>query len=150
MLIIFFDTKRIVKMEFFLACKTANSAYYCKVLLRMHENVRRLHPELWRQKIAAASRQLTVSHFLYHQGFFTKNNMTSPHTLLLSVSSIEDKLKGRHFETNEVIEAESQAMLNTLTERDSQGTFKQEQECWEGAYARKGTTSRVMVSSAPS
>jgi hypothetical protein len=32
-----------------------------------------------------------------------------------SVSPIEDKLKGRHFDTIEVIEAESQAVLDTLT-----------------------------------
>jgi hypothetical protein len=33
------------------------------------------------------------------------------------------KLKGRHFDTNEMIEAESQAVLNTLTENDSQDAF---------------------------
>jgi hypothetical protein len=30
------------------------------------------------------------------------------------------KLKGRHFDTTEVIKAESQVVLNTLTERDFQ------------------------------
>jgi hypothetical protein len=34
------------------------------------------------------------------------------------------KLKGRHFDTYEVIESESQAVLNTLTEYDFQGAFK--------------------------
>jgi hypothetical protein len=34
------------------------------------------------------------------------------------------KLKGLHFDTLEVIEAESQAMLNTLTEHDFQDAFK--------------------------
>jgi hypothetical protein len=34
------------------------------------------------------------------------------------------KLKGRHFDTNEVIEAESQAVLNTLTEQGYQDAFK--------------------------
>jgi hypothetical protein len=34
------------------------------------------------------------------------------------------KLKGRHFETIEVIEAESQVVLNTLTEHDFQDAFK--------------------------
>jgi hypothetical protein len=34
------------------------------------------------------------------------------------------KLKGRHFETTEVIEAESQVVLNTLTEHDFQDAFK--------------------------
>jgi hypothetical protein len=34
------------------------------------------------------------------------------------------KLKGRHFDTVEVIELELQAVLNTLTEHDFQGAFK--------------------------
>jgi hypothetical protein len=34
------------------------------------------------------------------------------------------KLKGHHFDTTEMIEAESQAVLNTLTEHDFQDVFK--------------------------
>jgi hypothetical protein len=34
------------------------------------------------------------------------------------------KQKGRHFDTTEVIDIESQAMLNTLTEHDFQDAFK--------------------------
>jgi hypothetical protein len=34
------------------------------------------------------------------------------------------KQKGRHFETIEMIEAKSQAELNTLTEHDFQDAFK--------------------------
>jgi hypothetical protein len=48
-------------------------------------------------------------------------------------------LKGRHFVTNEVIEAEPQAVLNTLTEHDFQDAFKEDRSAWNGAYARMGT-----------
>jgi hypothetical protein len=34
------------------------------------------------------------------------------------------KLKGRHFDTNEVIEAKSQVVLNTLREHDFQDALK--------------------------
>jgi hypothetical protein len=34
------------------------------------------------------------------------------------------KLKGRHFDTTEMMEAESQAVLNTLTEHDFQDAVK--------------------------
>jgi hypothetical protein len=34
------------------------------------------------------------------------------------------KLKGHHFDTTEVIKAESQAVLNTITEHDFQDAFK--------------------------
>jgi hypothetical protein len=38
------------------------------------------------------------------------------------------KPKGRHFHPIEVIEAESQAVLNTLTEHDFQDAFKEWQK----------------------
>jgi hypothetical protein len=38
------------------------------------------------------------------------------------------KLKDRQFDTIEVIETESQAVLNTLTEHDSQDAFKKWQK----------------------
>jgi hypothetical protein len=41
------------------------------------------------------------------------------------------KVKGRHFDTVEAMEAEPQAVLNTLTEHDSQDAFKQWQNRWE-------------------
>jgi hypothetical protein len=37
---------------------------------------------------------------------------------------LDIKLKGRHFDTIEVIEAESQAVLNVLTEHGFQNAFK--------------------------
>jgi hypothetical protein len=49
----------------------------------------------------------------------------------------------------EVIEAESQEVMNTLTEHDFQDAFKNCRKAGDRAYARKGTTWRVMVSSRP-
>jgi hypothetical protein len=40
------------------------------------------------------------------------------------------KLNSCNFDTTEVVEAESQAVLNTLTEQDSQDTFKKWQKSW--------------------
>jgi hypothetical protein len=47
MLIIFFDINGIVRKKFVLAGKAASSAYYCEVLLRLRENVRRQSPKIW-------------------------------------------------------------------------------------------------------
>jgi hypothetical protein len=48
-----------------------------------------------------------------------------PHPPHFSLSSrLKIKLKGSHFDSVEAIEAESQAMLNTLTERNFQDAFK--------------------------
>jgi hypothetical protein len=59
------------------------------------------------------------------------------------------KLKGRHFDTTEVMEAEPQAVLNTLTEHDFRMHLQNGRSAGNGAYGRKGTTSRVMVASRP-
>jgi hypothetical protein len=59
------------------------------------------------------------------------------------------KLKGRHFDTIELIEAESQAVLNTLTEHDFKDAFKNGRSPGNGACVLKGTASRVMVASRP-
>jgi hypothetical protein len=49
-----------------------------------------------------------------------------------------------------VIKAESQAVLNTLTEHDFQDALlKNGRSAGNGAYAQKGTISRVMVASRP-
>jgi hypothetical protein len=60
---------------------------------------------------------------------------------------VKIKLKGRHFDTIEVIEAESQAVLNALTEQDLQDAFKNGRSAGNGVYTRKGTTARVMMAS---
>jgi hypothetical protein len=62
---------------------------------------------------------------------------------------LKAKLKGQHFDTTEVIEAESQAVLNSLTEHGFQDAFKNGRRSGNCEYARKGTTSRVMVASRP-
>jgi hypothetical protein len=59
------------------------------------------------------------------------------------------QLKGHHLDTIEAIVAESQTVLNSVTEYDFQDAFIKWQERWEGAYARKVTTSRAMVAIRP-
>jgi hypothetical protein len=62
--------------------------------------------------------------------FLTKNNMTVvPNPRYRSLfPRLKMKLKASHFDTIEVIEAESQAVLNTLTEHDFQDSFKKWQK----------------------
>jgi hypothetical protein len=141
MLIIFFDIKGIVHKEFVLAGQTVNSTYYCDILRRLHENVRRLCPKLWLQKNWLLHHDNASSHTsFFTREFLTKNNITvvpqppySPDLAPCSCSlfyRLKMKLKGCHFHTIEVIEAESQAVLSTLTEHDFQGAFKKWQKRW--------------------
>jgi hypothetical protein len=136
MLIILFDIRGVVHKEFILAGHTDNSAYYCDVLRR------RLRP--------VASRQCTHT-FFYIREFFMKSNMADvPHPpYFLLFTRLKTKLKGRHFDTIEVIETESLGVLKTLTEHNFYDILKIGRSTGNGAYAQKGTTSRVMVASRP-
>jgi hypothetical protein len=52
--------------------------------------------------------------------------------------------KGGRFDTIELIQAESQRVLDTLTEKDFQEAF-QIGEVGTGVYTREGTTAKVMA-----
>jgi hypothetical protein len=47
MLIVFFDIRRIVHHEFVSEGQTVNDEFYCNVLRRLREDIRRKRPELW-------------------------------------------------------------------------------------------------------
>jgi hypothetical protein len=49
------------------------------------------------------------------------------------------ELKGHRFDTIKVIEAESQAMLNTLTKYDFLDAYKNGRSTENGTYVGKGT-----------
>jgi hypothetical protein len=70
--------------------------------------------------------------------FFTKNNMTTVHhTHIFFDPPLKIKLKGRHFDTIEVIETEPQSVLNIFREHELQDTFKSGRSSGNVAYARK-------------
>jgi hypothetical protein len=77
-------------------------------------------------KALAVATQRAVTHFLFHQSIFYQKQYECRHPpIYFSLfPRLKIKLKGCHFDTNEVIEAESQAVLNTLTEQDFQDAFK--------------------------
>jgi len=59
------------------------------------------------------------------------------------------KLKGRRFDTIEEIQAESQRVLDTLTEKTSRKRSKNGGDGGTGVYMREGTTSRVTAADRP-
>ena len=77
MLICFFDQEGIVHREFVPPGMTVNADFYCDVLRRLRENVRRKRPQKWKNQNliihhdnVPAHRSFKVSQFL------AKNNMT--------------------------------------------------------------------------
>jgi hypothetical protein len=143
MLIVFMDNiKGIIHKKFALACQTVNSAYYCDVLWQLRENMQRLCPRLWRQKRTDCC--IMIKHHLtlpFHQGIFDqKQRDCHPQSTLLTslgpcsfflFPQLEIKLKVHDFYIIEVVETESQVVLNTLTEQDFQDAFKKLQKRWE-------------------
>jgi hypothetical protein len=134
----FFDIKEIVHNEFVLSVQTVNSTYYCGALRRLRENMQRLCPELWRQKKTDCC--ITITHhftFPFCQGLSgQKKHECCSHPLYFSpFLRLKMKLKGGHFDTTEMIEAESQAVLNTLTETTSRMHLKTRRSSGNGAYS---------------
>jgi hypothetical protein len=82
--------------------------------------------------------------FPFSQGNLSNMTPSPMHSAFLR---LKIKLKGRHFDTIEVIEAESQAVLNTLANTTSRMHLKDNRSAGNGAYAQNETTSRVMVTS---
>jgi hypothetical protein len=115
-------------------------------------------PNFGDKKLAVTSQQCTTSHFLFHRKMFDQNqhdchpSPPPPLTLLFSLPQLKIIFMGRHFDTTEVMKAESQAVLTTHTEHDFL-TFnmhlKNGRSAGNGAYEQKETFSRVMVASRP-
>jgi hypothetical protein len=59
------------------------------------------------------------------------------------------KLKGRRFDTTEDIQAESQRVLDTVTEKDFQEAFQKWKRRWDWCLHAGGTTSRAMATDKP-
>lgn len=149
MIIVFFDTKGIVHKEFVPPNQTVNSAYYCDVLRRLRENVRRRRPELWRQGNWLLHHDNAPCHTsLLTRTFLAQNNMAvvphPPYSPDLApcdfalFPKLKLKLKGRRFDTLERIQEASLAVINTLKEQDFQKVFDQWQKRWDRCVRADG------------
>jgi len=149
MLICFFDQEGIVHREFVPPGMTVSADFYCDVLRRLRENVRRKRPQKWQNQNliihhdnAPAHRSFKVSQFL------AKNNMTMvPHPPyspdlapcdFFLFPKLKLRMKGRRFDTIEEIQEESQRVLDTIPKRDFQGCFQAWQKRWDRCIHAKG------------
>jgi hypothetical protein len=119
-----------------------NSVFYCHVLRLLRENVRRRRPELWRAQTWLLHYDHAPSHIsVLTQQFLAEQKWVSsathrtpliwhPVTLIL-FPKMKLKLKGRRFDTIRVIQAISQRVLDTLTEKDFQEAFQKWRRRWD-------------------
>jgi len=77
MLVYFFDQERIIHREFVPPGMTVNADFYCDVLRRLRENVRRKRPQKWQNQTLIIHRDNAPAHRSFKVSqFLAKNNMT--------------------------------------------------------------------------
>jgi len=119
-----------------------NCGFYCDVLRRQRENVQRRRPKLWQEQTWLLHHDNAPSHTsILTQQFLAKNKMAviphPPYSPDLApcdfflFPKMKLKLKGRPFDTTEEIQAESQRVLDTLTETDFQEALQKLGRRWD-------------------
>ena len=148
MLIWFFDQMRIVHKEFVPPGQTVNAAFYIEiwnVYGRMREGSDLISGGTTHGCSTMTMRQPMLPSWL--DGFWPITTWLWCHILptrpdlapsdFFLFPKLKMKLKGRSFQTEE-IQAESEAVLNTLRENDFQECFKNWQRCWDRCQASEG------------
>jgi len=149
MLIVFFDIRGIVNHEFVPEYQTVNAEFYCNVLRRLREDIRRKRPELccagnWllHDDNAPSHRDLVTREFLAHKGIITLPNPPYSPDLapcdFFLFPKMKLQLKGRRFDRVEEMQRESQNVLGALREQDFQHAFQQWQRRWDRCVAAQG------------
>ena len=129
MLIVFFDIRLIVHYEFAPEGQTVNAGFYCNVLRRLKEDIRRKRSELWsagnwllRDDNVPSHRALVTREFLAHNSIITLPHPPCSPDLapcdFFLFSKMKMQLKGRRFDRVEEIQRESQNVLGTLREQE--------------------------------
>lgn len=149
MLIVFFDIKGVIHREFLPKGQTVNAEFYCSVLRRLREDIRRKRPALWRNGNWILHHDNAPAHnALRTREFLAQTETTiAPHPPyspdlapcdFFLFPKLKMSLKGRRFHTVEEIEVESQTVLNTVQERDFRTAFQALQNRWARCIDAQG------------
>lgn len=141
MLIAFFDVKGIVHREFVSKGMTVNSDFYCDVLRRLRESVRRKRPELWKNRNWLLHQDNAPPHVsLKTTQFLTDHNMTtvphppySPDIAPCDFSlfpKLKLRLRGRRFQSVDDIQAATDVVLKSFDSSFFLETFEEWKRRW--------------------
>jgi hypothetical protein len=148
MLIVFFDIRGIVHLEFAPEGQTVNTEFYYNVLCCLREEIRRKQPELWRtgncllHDNAPAHQALLTREFLTHDSIITLPHLPYSPDLapcdIFLFPKMKLQLRGRRFDRVKEIQQESQYVLGMLQKQDFQHVFQQWQRRWNRCVAAQG------------
>ena len=131
MMIVFFDIRGVICIDWVPEGQTVNKVYYKNVLTTLRERVRRRRPDIWKNASwilyhdnAPAHNALSVKRYL------AKNNIPvmehppyspdlAPCDFFLFLK-IKSALKGTRFESVDAVKAKATQLLNSLTQDDLQ------------------------------
>ena len=136
MMIVFFDIRGVIYIDWVPEGQTVNQVYYKNVLTTLRERVRRRRPDMWKNASwilhhdnAPAHNALSVKRYL------AKNNIPvmehPPYSPDLApcdfflFPKIKSALKGTRFESVDAVKAKATQLLNSLTQDDLQHCFQQ-------------------------
>jgi hypothetical protein len=146
----------IVHHEFASQGQTVNAQFYCNVLRRLREDIRRKQPELWRagnwllhDDNAPSHRALATRDFLAHSSIITCPHPTYSPDLapcdFILFPKIKLKLKGRRFDGLKEIQPESQNESGTLREQDFNTRYSSGNGAGIDVSLHKGTILKRML-----
>ena len=142
MLLVFFEWQGIIHHEFVPRGQTANKEFYVAVLKRLREAVRRKRPQLWTNQ----SWVLHHDNSPAHSSFLVRNFLAKNETTVVPQSSyspdlapadfflfpkLKSTLKGRRFDTVDVIQKNSTNELFAIPKEAFQKAFQSWQKLWE-------------------
>lgn len=136
MMIVFFDIKGIVHIDWVPEGQTVNQHYYISVLATLRERVRRKRNDLWRKKSWILHQDNAPAHSaLSVKTFLAKHNIPildhPPYSPDLApcdfflFPKVKSALKGTRFETVEAVKEKATEVMYGLTENDLQHCYEQ-------------------------
>ena len=152
MLICFFDQEGIVHREFVPPGMTVNADFYCDILRRLRENVRRKRPQKWENQNLIIHHDNAPAHRSFKVSQFLAKNMTMiPHThpiwppVAFSSSPswsfrwrVEDLTPLKWFKRNRSVN------LTQFQKRTSRNASKHGRNAGTAVFMQKGSTLKVM------
>ena len=149
MMIVFYDIKGIIYINWVPQGQTVNQVYYKDVLTTLRERVRRRRPEMWKngswilhQDNAPAHNALSVKTFLAkHKIPVMEHPPYSPDLApcdFFLFPKVKSALKGTRFESVEAVKAKATELLNSISEDELQHCFHEWKNRMERCRDRGG------------